>query len=189
MHAIGDAAIEQVITAYEAALADYPREDHRHIIIHGDLLGDDLLERVAKSNIHMAIQTPFLHWPEENLEYLKSIIGDRAYEKHPLKKMLDAGIVFANGSDYSSNIEGPIYGMYCCCNHPKPEYSIDPLNALKASTINAAKLSFDDDKMGSLTVGKVADFVVLDRDILNIPVETIKDTQIEQVYFGGELYK
>ncbi|HUS90159.1 MAG TPA: amidohydrolase family protein, partial [Desulfosporosinus sp.] len=59
MHAIGDAAVEQAIVAYEKALADHPRTDHRHIIIHADLIPPSLLERAGKLGLHFAVQPPF----------------------------------------------------------------------------------------------------------------------------------
>ncbi len=189
IHAIGDAAIEQLILGFEAALEDYPRPDHRHAIIHGDLFPKEYLEKAGKLGLYCALQTPFLTWPEEPLEYLVELIGKRAYEKHPLPLMIKAGITLANGSDNPSSLANPLMGLYACCNHPNPNYRIDIATALKMQTINAAKFAFLENEMGSLTVGKVADFVVFDRDLCAIPPDTILDAKIIAVYFGGKPYQ
>jgi len=188
LHAIGDAAIEQCILAYEAALADFPREDHRHIILHADLFPQEYLERAGKLGLYCAVQTEFVQWKEEPLEFLVGALGDRAYEKHPLTKMIAAGLVLANGSDSPCTHSNPINSIHCACNHPKAEYSVDILTALKMSTLYPAMLTFDEADMGSLTDGKVADFVVLDRDILHVPREAIRDIEIEEIYHGGVPY-
>ncbi len=187
IHAIGDAAIEQLIIAFEEALRDYPRQ-HRHFIIHGDLFPQDYLERAGKLGLYCAVQTEFLDWAEEPLWYLKEIIGDRAYEKHPLTKMIAAGLTLANGTDGPCTWPNGLRAIHTACNHPKPEYSVDPLTALRMSTLNPARLTFDDQEMGSLEVGKVADFVVLDRHLLEVPRQEIQDIQICDIYHGGIRY-
>ncbi len=188
IHAIGDAAIEQVIIAFEEALKDYPNPGHRHAIIHGDLFPKEYLERAGKLGLYCAVQTPFLTWPEEPLEYLLKVIGERAYEKHPLPLMIDAGMTLCNGSDNPSSQVNPIMGLYSSCNHPNPKYSVDIVTALQMHTLNAAKFAFLDHDMGSLSVGKVADFVVFDRDITSIPVNTLLSAKMEAVYYGGKQY-
>lgn len=188
IHAIGDAAIVQAIIAFEKALTDFPREDHRHTIIHADLFPKEYLDRAGKLGLYCAIQTPFLTWKEEPLEYLEKIIGDRAFEKHPLPLMLESGLILANGSDCPCTEVNPLMGLYSCCNHPNPKYRIDIITALKMHTLNCAKLAFLEKEMGSLMVGKVADFIVLDRDITSIETSQILNVKILGVYFGGKKY-
>ncbi|MEG0943902.1 MAG: amidohydrolase family protein [Angelakisella sp.] len=189
IHAIGDAAIEQLIIAFEEALRDYPQKDHRHAIIHGDLFPKEYLERAGKLGLYCAVQTPFLTWPEEPLPYLVQVIGQRAYEKHPLPLMIDAGLTLANGSDNPSSQVDPIMGLYSSCNHPNPAYSVDIITALRMHTLNTAKFAFTEKDMGSLTVGKVADFVVFDRDLTETPREQLLDVKITDVYYGGRQYQ
>ncbi len=189
LHAIGDAAVDQALAAFEHAIEKAPRQDHRHIIIHANLMSDEAIEKAARLNIHIALQSPFLYWELEPMEYVESILGDRAHTMIPLKKMLDAGIVFANGSDAPCTIPDPIAGIHAACNHPNLELSIGVKEALRMQTINGAILSFDENDRGSLETGKAADFVVLDTDITKIPKEKIKDVKIEKVYFGGNLYQ
>jgi len=189
MHAIGDAAVEQAITAYETALKDFPRSDHRHIIIHADLIPEELLERAAKINIHLAVQTPFVDWNEEPMEYIESILGDRADNLIPIKSMLDHGLTIANGSDAPCTLPNPVKAMHAACNHPNPNQRIDALQALRMVTIDAARLSFDENEMGTLTIGKRANFVILSQNPLNTQIEKIDTIKVEGLYLDGKKYK
>lgn len=188
VHAIGDAAIEQALCGYETALTDFPRNDHRHIIIHADLMNKETIERSVKSGIHIATQTPFLHWKEEPMEYIEQILGKRAKNLIPLKSMLNAGLVIASGSDAPCTHPDPIFGIYCACNHPNSDESVSILDALRMHTSQAAKLSFDENERGSLTEGKLADFVVLDKNPLKISVDKINEIKITNFYLHGKKY-
>lgn len=188
MHAIGDVAVEQALNAYETALKDTPRKDHRHIIIHADLIPEHLQERAAELGIYIAVQPAFLDWKQEPEEYLTSILGERAYKILPLRSMIDKGIVLSAGSDAPCTLPNPIESMHLCCNHPNPAESITPLEALKMHTLWAAKTGFDEDEHGSLTEGKYADFVVLDKNPLKVPVEEIKDIRLLATYLQGHRF-
>ena len=186
MHAIGDAAIDQALTAYEAALKDYPRDDHRHIIIHGDLMDEQAIERAAKLNLCIALQAPFLYWPQEPVEYLEHILGKRMNHLISLKSMLKAGLLIAGGSDAPCTPPDPIAGIFAACNHPNADESVSALDGLRMHTSACARLSFDEDTRGTLTEGKRADFVVLDQNPLQIPVHKIKDINVEALYLQGQ---
>jgi len=186
MHAIGDVAVEQAIVAYETALKDTPRKDHRHIIIHADLIPDALQKRVAALGLTIALQPAFLYWKQEPGEYLEKILGKRVNGMLPLRSMLDKRILLTAGSDAPCTLPDPIMGIYNCCNHFNPAESITALEALKMHTAWAAKSSFDEADRGTLSVGKIADMVLLSKDILEIPVAAIKDIKVEKVYLAGQ---
>jgi len=188
MHAIGDAAIEQALLAYELALKDFPRDDHRHTLIHADLMTPALIEKAASLGIAIALQTPFLFWQQEPVAYLESILGNRMEHLIPLKSMLKAGLLLGNGSDGPCTLPDPIFGMHAACNHPNPEERITALDALRMHTHWGAKLSFDEAMRGTLTEGKTADFVVLNQNPLAVPIEKIKEIQIEALYLKGVKY-
>ena len=188
MHAIGDAAIAQAVAAYEEALADFPRQDHRHVIIHANLMTPPLLERAARIGLHIAAQPSMLYWAQEPMRYLTHILGDRAYHQMPLKSMLDGGLTIAGGSDAPCTQPDAIQGMHAACNHPNPDQRIAVIDALKMYTSRAARLSFDDADRGTLVPGKRADFVVLDRNPLTLKVEAIKDIKVLDRYLKGRPY-
>lgn len=189
MHAIGDAAISQALDAFEAAQKRIPRDDPRHVIIHADLMPPDLIERAARMKVAIALQSPFLMWPLEPLDYLESLLGDRIRHLIPIKSMLDAGLLLGNGSDAPCTLPDPIFGIHAACNHPVPKERITPLEALKMHTAWAARLSFDENERGTLAPGKQADFLVLDRNLLTIPRETLKEIKIEDIYLAGRRYQ
>lgn len=189
MHAIGDVAVEQALTAYEAALADTPRVDHRHIIIHADLIPEPLQRRAAALGIAIAVQPAFLDWQQEPESYLRQILGERAGQILPLRSMLDKGILLSAGSDAPCTLPDPITSIHLCCNHPNPAQSITVAEALKMHTLWAAKTGFDEVLHGSLTDGKFADFVVLDKNPLTVPVATLKDIAVKATYLRGRLHQ
>jgi predicted amidohydrolase YtcJ len=185
MHAIGDEAVDQAISAYEAALADSPRKDHRHIIIHADLIPPSMMDRAAELGLCIALQPNFLRWPQEPAEYLQRILGPRADELLPLRSLLDKGILISAGSDAPCTVPNPIESLYNCCNHPNPSQSVDIRQALKMHTLWAAKMGFDEGRYGSLTAGKAADFVVLSANPLTIPRENLRDLRVMETFLGG----
>lgn len=189
IHAIGDAAIAQALDGYEAAQKRTPRNDPRHVIIHADLMPPDLIERAARMKVAIALQSPFLMWPQEPLEYLESLLGNRIRHLIPIKSMLDAGLLLGNGSDAPCTLPDPIFGIHAACNHPVPEERITPLEALKMHTSWASRLSFDENERGTLAPGKQADFLVLDRNPLTIPQETLKEIKIDDIYLSGRRYQ
>lgn len=185
MHAIGDAAVEQAIIAYETALADYPRKDHRHIIIHADLIPLALQKRAAAIGLYIALQPAFLNWRQEPQQYLDSILGDRTAGMLPLRDMLDNGLVLTAGSDAPCTIPDPTASIHNCVNHPNPDQSVSVQEALKMHTLWAAQSSFDEGQRGSLCVGKIADMAVLDKDIITINPKDIQSIGIHKVYLAG----
>jgi hypothetical protein len=188
MHAIGDAAVEQAVIAYEEALDDFPRQDHRHVIIHANLMQPSLLERAARIGLHIAIQPPLLHWQQEPLSYLTDLLGDRAQHLMPLKSMLDYGLTIAGGSDAPCSYPDAIQGIHAACNHPSADQRISTLDALRMHTLWASRLSFDDTQRGSLTPGKIADFTMLDQNPLNVKQDHLKNIKVMGLYLKGRPY-
>ncbi len=188
MHAIGDAAVEQAVIAYEEALTDFPRSDHRHIIIHADLIPQPLLERAAKLGLHLAVQSPFLYWEQEPTDYLEKILGQRINDLIPLKSMLKHGLTIAGGSDAPCTLPDPMFGIFAACQHPNPEQRISVLDALRMHTNWPARLTFDEDARGTLTEGKIADFVVLDKNPLKVTQEKLTEIRVEKLFIKGREY-
>lgn len=189
LHAIGDAAIVQALNAYEAALRDYPREDHRHIIIHASLPTRDSLERIARLGICLSIQPVFLDWPLEPPDYTRHILGDRADRILPLRDMLDLGIHMGGGSDAPCTWPDPFVGLYQACNHPVPGQSITIPEALRLFTCEAARLGFDEKQRGSLEVGKTADMTVLNHNPLALQPQQLLSLHAEKLILAGQEYK
>jgi len=190
MHAIGDAAVTRAVNALEAALKDFPREDHRHTIIHACLIKPDDLKKIAERGIGITLQPGFLISPLEPVEYLEQILGERIYESSPLRSIIDAGIHLSGGSDAPVTHPDPIEGIYGACNHPyDPNQSVSILEALRMYTYEVAWTSFDENERGSLEEGKVADLVILNQDPLVLDPADLLSLKVENLYLSGIEYQ
>ena len=188
LHAIGDAAFEQALTAFEHALSGRPRRDHRHTIIHACLLPERGVERAAELGLCVSAQPAFNDWKLEPQSYLEGILGERSARLNPVKSLLRAGLRVAGGSDAPCTLPDPIVGIHAACNHPDPAERLDTLEALKLFTIEAARLSFDEAERGSLEAGKVADMVILDRDPLAMKASELETLKVESLFLRGKPY-
>jgi predicted amidohydrolase YtcJ len=188
MHAIGDAAFDQAVSAIAAALADFPREDHRHTIIHACLPTMRGLEICAKHGIRIAVQPGFLQWEQEPLEYIESILGRRAFAISPLRTMVDMDIELSGGSDAPCTVPNPIEGIWAACNHYVPGQSLSIQEALNIYTRNAARGSFDEKERGSLETGKLADMVVLNRNPRSLAPVDLRSLKVEKLFLQGKPY-
>ena len=120
LHAIGDAAFDQAVTAFERALtSDGSRgrkRDHRHTIIHACLPTARGLEKAAELGLCISAQPAFNNWALEPQSYLDGILGERARHLNPIKTMLKAGLTVAGGSDAPCTLPDPIAGIDAACN-------------------------------------------------------------------------
>ncbi len=190
MHAIGDAAVSRAVKAIETALADFPRSDHRHTIIHASLATRRDLEKIAALGITVTLQPGFLVSPQEPVSYLEHILGDRIRKGSPLRTMRDMGIHVSGGSDAPVIDPDPVEGIYGACNHPyDPDQSLSIVEALRMFTWEVARGSFDEDERGSLEPGKVADMVMLDRDPLSLAPAQLRWLKVEGLFLGGRRYR
>ncbi len=189
VHAIGDRAFVQAVAAIEAALLDTPRSDHRHTIIHACLPTEEGLETCARLGIAIAIQSSFLHWDQEPLDYLERIMGDRVYRISPLASMRRMGIVMAGGSDAPCTLPDPIHGIWAACNHYVAGESLSIQDALNLYTRNAAYIGFDEAERGSLEMGKRADFALLSGNPLATAPSELRSLKVESLTLGGKPYR
>jgi hypothetical protein len=189
MHAIGDAAFDQAVMALDAALKDFPRQDHRHGIIHACLPTEEGLEKCAELGIQIPIQPSFLMWELEPLAFLESILGKRVEQISPLRKMTDMGILLSGGSDAPCTLPDPILGIHAACNHYIPEQSLTIAEALKLFTCNAARTTFDERERGSLEAGKSADMAILNRNPLAMKPAELLSLKVDTLLLKGESYR
>ncbi len=189
VHAIGDAAFDQAVTAFDRALKGKPRRDHRHTIIHACLPTARGLDKAAELGLCVSAQPAFNDWPLEPMSYLEGILGTRALRLNPVKTLIKAGLTVAGGSDAPCTIPDPIAGIHAACNHPDPAESLDIMQAIRLFTIDAARLSFDEAERGSLEAGKVADMVIVDRDPLGVKPSELKGVKVESLILRGKPYE
>jgi predicted amidohydrolase YtcJ len=186
LHAIGDKAVDQCVNSFLKADEKYPAPDKRNILIHGDLISDETMEKAANLNLIFAVQPSFLYWNEEPMEYLNKILGERAKKLIPLRSLIQSGILVTGGSDAPCTQPDPIYGIWASVNHPEKSQRISIFEALKMYTSNASKSGFEENIRGSLKKGLNADFAVLSDDIFECDQDKIKDIKVENLYIKGK---
>jgi hypothetical protein len=189
MHAIGDRAFDQAVAAISAALADFPRDDHRHTIIHAFLPTQEGLETCVRCGIGVAVQPATTRWDQEPMPYLEEILGDRAHALSPLRHMADMSIPLSGGSDAPCTPPDPILGMWAACNHPDPSQSLTVQEALNLYTRGAARMGFDEKERGSLEQGKAADMVILSANPLAVGPARLREVRVESLLLAGAPYR
>lgn len=190
MHAIGDKAFDQATRCLKAALDDFPREDHRHGIIHDCLPTEEGIRICRDYHIQMPVQSAFINWKQEPDEYLESIMGaERTSRLNPVKTFRDNGIVVSLGSDAPCTSPDPIVWIDRCVNNPVVSERVTVQDALRMATYNGCYASFDEKERGSLEEGKIADMVILSANPYEIPSEAIKELRVESLILSGEPYR
>jgi predicted amidohydrolase YtcJ len=184
-HAIGDRAIEMVIRVHEKTSRPNIVSKLRHNIIHAELLTEPLIERVKQLDMLLLQQPNFAHrWGLPDGMYDLRLGPKRAEQLNNFRRILDAGIKIAFGSDCMPM--DPIYGIYSAATHPYPSIRITTEEAIRLYTIDAAFASFEENEKGSLTRGKLADFVILSDDPVEINPDQLRDIKVLATYIGGK---
>jgi predicted amidohydrolase YtcJ len=196
VHAIGDRAISAVIDAIEFALKQLPKTDHRHRIEHCGINSSTIVTRLKKLGIIPVPQPIFLYGEGES--YRAGLGEDRVKWAYPLKSYIESGITTPMSSDCpctsGSELISPLLGIYVAITRKTdigreigPEQKIGLKDALKAYTLNGAYVTFEEGVKGSIEPDKLADFVVLSDDPLNVGDSEIKDIHVEITIIGSKI--
>jgi predicted amidohydrolase YtcJ len=194
LHAIGDAAIEQLLLAFERALQKEPRADHRHRIEHFSLPTASQIERLARLGVTASMQPNFAAHPRldesgrRTGQGLEALLGAERFERrHPYRRLLDAGILVAGGSDSDPEPMGPLIGAQQLASHPEAERRLTAYETLQLYTVNAARAAFEESDKGTLSVGKHADLVALADDPLTASAASLASIPVELTMVGGQV--
>jgi predicted amidohydrolase YtcJ len=188
-HANGDVAIDMSLTAFERAQRAFPRDDARPKITHCTLINDDLVRRIKAAGAVPAMFTSYAYYNTDKFVFYGEELMKRCMA---YRTMIDAGVHVAAGSDFSPGPFAPlmgIQGMVTRTGWDKATWganqriSVD--EALAVNTINGAYASYEEAIKGSITTGKLADFVVLADDPHTVSADKIKDIQIVRTAVGG----
>jgi len=185
-HAIGDRAVLEALDTLESVLGEYPRKDHRHRIEHCELLGSEQIQRFRDLGVVAAMQPNFVGaWCILQPMYQQRIGEDRMRWCNPYRQLLDAGVVVAFGSDGMPF--GPMFGIWGAVNHPVEESRISLVEAVKCYTLNGAYAAFQEDEVGSIEVGKLADIAVFEGDLTKAPASDIHAAECVMTILDGKI--
>jgi hypothetical protein len=191
-HANGDAAIIMYLDIMEEVQSKYPREDHRNRDIHCTVITPELVERIKKLEILPTIFGPYVYYHGDKL--LPAFGEERLERMFAARSFLDAGVKIAAHSDHPCAPFPPLMALHGLVNRTtkagRPigqSQKVSVMEALKLYTVNAAYQQFDEDKLGSIEEGKLADMVVLGRDILTVPTEEIIDIPVDMTIIDGKI--
>jgi predicted amidohydrolase YtcJ len=190
-HAIGDAAIDLVLDAYEEAQRRWPRPDVRHRVEHFGVSRPDQVRRCAELGVVPVPQGRFVGEIGDGM--LRALGPDRAGWAYRYRSLLDAGVVVPGSSDRPVVDGAPLRGMHDMVNRLTDtgagcgtEEAVTGLEALTAYTLGSAYASHQEHERGSIEVGKLADLVVLSDDPATVDPTTIEDIQVLRTLLGGE---
>jgi len=198
VHAIGDRANRIVLDQFEAALREVPTADHRFRIEHAQILSYQDIPRFAELDVIPSMQgshqTSDMYWAPNRLGVAR-LGGAYAW-----RSLLNTGVIIPNGSDFPVEAVNPLISFHAFItrqdadNYPPggwmPEQRTTRQEALWSITLWPAYASFMEKESGTLTAGKFADFVVLDRDIMTVAPEEILRTRVLMTVLAGRtVYK
>ena len=189
-HANGDVAIDMMLTSVERAQRLFPRADSRPKITHCTLINDDLVRRMKALGAVPAAFTSYAYYNSDKFQFYGEELMKRSMA---YRTFLDAGIMAAAGSDFSPGPFDPrmaIQGMVTRTGWDGKTWGanqrVSVEEALRINTINGAYNSHEEAIKGSITPGKLADFVVLSDDLFSVAKEKIKDLEIVRTVVGGK---
>lgn len=193
VHAIGDAANTRVLDRFEAALATHPNLDHRWRIEHAQVVRPAFYERAAQLGVIASMQPSHAvgdsKWAEDRLG------PDRIQHAYAWRTLLDAGVPLVFNSDLPGEPWTPLETLYFAVTRQTldgtppagwyPEQALTVEEALHAITYMGAFSAFQEDQLGSITVGKLADFVELGQDPRTVAPEQLAQVPVVQTWVGG----
>jgi predicted amidohydrolase YtcJ len=199
MHAAGDRSVQVGLNAIEVARKSLGNSEKRHELAHAGYIHPDDIQRFAELNA-VADLCPILWHPSPIIDAVVSAVGKERGERYwPTRDLLDANAPILAGSDWPSAVPdaNPWPGVEAFVTRRDPradaegalwlEQAITLEEAIEIYTIHGARAMKMEDRIGSIEAGKSADLIVLERNIFEIPIDEVADTQIRQTYFEGKL--
>ncbi len=200
-HTVGDGAVDAFLDACEKVNKDdFPIRDKRPSITHSNFMSLEAVDKMARLGVVANMQPAWLFLDGATL--MKQFGFDRLACFQPYRTLFDRGVIVGGGSDHmqkigslrSINPYNPFLGMWTTLTRqPRwmdgpfhPEQKIRREEAIRFYTANNAWLTFEEKEKGSLEKGKLADFIVLDRDILTCALDEIRSIQVLETYLGGK---
>ncbi len=195
IHAIGDRANHIILDIFNRVMAKNPPRERRWRIEHAQHLSPGDIDKMGKLHIIASVQ-PY-HAIDDGRWAEKKIGIKRCRTTYAFKSLIDKGVVLACGSDWTASPLNPLAGIYAAVTrstldgkNPEgwiPEQKISLEEAIRGYTINGAFAEFAESRKGSIEKGKLADLVVLDKNLFKIPPEKIIDAKVKMTVLNGKI--
>ncbi|MEO8824821.1 MAG: amidohydrolase [Chthoniobacterales bacterium] len=195
MHAIGDAAVRAGLNAIEAARVANGPSDNRHQITHVEMVSPSDLPRFAKLDVIANFQPFWWSFTKGKDDHRVSLVGiQRAEQFYPVRKILSHGARIVEGSDWPITEANPFHGIEAALVYPANRApstddtgaSLDLETLLAAYTIDGAFASHREKEIGSISMGKAADFIVIDRDLFAATPAEVGETIVLSTFVDGK---
>lgn len=192
VHCIGDGCLDLVLDSHQKAQASFPREDHRHGVVHCQITRPDQLARITAQGLHVYAQSIFLDY---DIHIVSQRSGPQlAASSYSWKTLLNQGTTVSNGSDCPVENPDVMAGIQCAvtrrdlsgCAPYLPQEAFTVQEALDSFTIAGAWASFEENFKGRIQPGMAADFVVLSQNPFETAPNALKDISIMQTFLGGK---
>jgi predicted amidohydrolase YtcJ len=194
IHAIGDLAVKESLDAFEAASKANPSNTLPFVMTHAQFVDPKDIPRFAQLHVIAALQLLWAIADQSTNEQVKPFIDPEIYRwMYPARSLLDTGAIIAGASDWPVSSAAPFAATYQAETRSGPQGVLDasqrmPREAmLYAYTRNAAQALNQLRDIGSLAPGKRADLALIDRDVLTVPAEELKDAGVVFTMFGGKI--
>ncbi|MGI9289499.1 MAG: amidohydrolase [Pseudomonadales bacterium] len=197
LHAVGDRAVRVALNAVEQAIATHGDNGVRHVIGHTVFVNPEDLDRFAELGV-IAEFSPYFWWPSDGLDILRDELGEqRTNWGFPVRELLERGVHLSAGSDWPVVFDpNPFPAIEALVTRETPggsadsygkDHAISLAQALHIYTLGSAYELHQEDQTGSLEPGKYADFIVLDRNLFDVPIREVHATKVLTTVLEGEM--
>lgn len=193
VHSIGDKCLDMLLSAYEKALNEFPRKNHRHGVVHCQITRPDQLKKIAKLNLHVYAQSIFLDY---DIHIVKERVGEKlASTSYSWKTLMNDGVTVSNGSDCPVELPDCLKSMQCAVTRKTVKDNLGPYLENEAFTVKeaidsytsvSAYAQFAEDYKGKIKENYLADFVVLDKSPFETNHEEIHSIKVLGTFLGGK---
>jgi predicted amidohydrolase YtcJ len=194
-HSIGIRGNGVMLDMFEKALKEYPVNDHRFRSEHAQIVALEDVPRFKRLGVIPSMQ--FIHATSDMAIVEDRVGAERMKGAYAWRSFIDAGLPVAAGSDFTVESHKPLWGIYAGVTRQDhagqpaggwmPGQRVTREEAIRAYTIWPAYAAFLEDVLGSLEIGKYADIVVLDKDLLEVPATEILEAKVQYTIVGGEI--
>jgi len=191
IHALEEPVVTAAVEAVECAVRQHPRDDSRHRIEHCSVCRPPVLRKLAELGGMVVTQPAFLF--HEGDRYLETVESEELEHLYPIAAMIGSGLRVAAGSDAPVGDLNPMTGIGAAVTRssssgrPLPGRGISRIQAIRMYTSDAAAVNYEENIKGSISPGKLADFIVLDEDPFAVPTDHIKDIRVIMTVLGGKI--